>query len=436
VRDEILAAIAGARSRLNRAIVAHRALAWAAPSAAAAAIAAAVLRLAGLEAAGLVLWACVAAAGTAIGAARGLSSRMGSADAARWLDERLGGDELLSAALVCIARGRSGRFDDEVIAAAAALAPLAAAIKVPARPAARKAALAAAAVAASVLALVLARPLDASLAASGEAGRGRAAVSRGSSGRASASELETRAAASALAASLFPDDKRMATLARRALREGRLDDFRDILRGADLDLSSRIDRAVSELEKKKLTRDRDLLRDAMSSLAQAAEAPESRPEQDEGALGARAEGGGTDGPSGPEGGPGDGAGTGSGDRSGRGAAEEGEGGGRGGAPGDGNSGGEGGGSGGAGWGEGSGSQVRRAPVEASSGGGSVTLDLADDSSFFELVLPGESAAAPLASALPESRRSAESAMAREGMPLEYRDFVRSYFMALSKGASE
>jgi hypothetical protein len=433
VGDGILVAIAAARSRLNRAIVAHRALAWAAPSAAAAAIAAAVLRLAGLEAAGFVLWACIAAAGTAVGAARGLGARMGTAAAARWLDERLGGEELLSAALVCVGRGRSGRFDDEVLAAAEGRAALAAGVKVPWRPTARKAALAAAAAAASVLALVLARPLDVSFAASSEALR-RAAVSRGSTARAWASEAEIRAAASALAASLFPDDKRMATLAQRALREGRLDDFRDILRGADIDLSSRIDRTVSELEKKKLTRERDLLRDAMSSIASNAGASADRKDRDEGSSGAQdgaegdGEGAGSAGGSGP----------GPGDREGGGTAGEGqgEGGGEGGASGAGGPGGEGAGAGGAGWGEGSGSQARRAPVEAASGGGAVSLDLADDSSFFELVLPGELAAAPLSSALPDSRRSAESAMAREGMPLEYRDFVRSYFMALSKGASE
>jgi hypothetical protein len=436
MRDDILKSIAGARSRLNAVIVAHRALAWAVPAAAAAAAAAVALRLAGLEAAGLAAWAVILAAGAAAGAARGMASRMGTADAARWLDERLGKEELLSAALVCIARGRSGRFDEKVLADAEARAALAAKIKPPAKPTARKATMAAAAATASVLALVLARPLDPYFSDPGSAGR-RAPISREARAKASASDSESREAAAALAASLFPNDKRMATLAQRALREGRLDDFQDILKGADVDLSSRIDRSVSELEKKKLTRERDRLRDAMNSLAASSGGDAERADRGEG------EGGG----SGGEGGQDEGILSGSGRAPGdAGAQERGEGGEAGGEGGSGDmesaagqggtNGGEGGGTGGEGWGTGSGSPRSWGTVEPKAGKAAASLDLADDSSFFELVLPGEGAAAPLASVLPDSRRSAESAMSREGVPLEYRDFVRSYFMALSKGAVE
>jgi hypothetical protein len=439
MRDRILSAIAGARSRLNLAIVAHRALAWAIPSAGAAAAVGAVLRFAGLDAAGLVAWAGLVAIGAAIGAARGMSARMSTADAARWLDERLGSEELLSASLVCLARGRSGRFDDEILAGAEGQAALAAEIRPPIRPTARKAALALAAATASALALVLARPIDPFLSEGGAAGR-RAAAPSEARAKASASESESREAASALAASLFPDDKRMATLAQRALREGRLDDFQDILRGAELELSSRIDRTVSELEKKKLTRERDRVRDAMNSMIASASAEDRDAGRDGspgGGSGQDSEGAGDRGDEGSGGSVAPGPGEGS-ERGGA-SAEQGEGGSGGeeGAAGSGGeSGGEDGGKGGQGWGTGSGSPRSWGEIEPKAGGDSASLDLTDDASFFELVLPGDDASAPLASVIPGSRRAAESAMSREGVPLEYRDFVRSYFMALSKGATE
>jgi hypothetical protein len=58
-----------------------------------------------------------------------------------------------------------------------------------------------------------------------------------------------------------------------------------------------------------------------------------------------------------------------------------------------------------------------------------------DAPFFELVLPGQEASAPISGLVADSRRSAEAALSREGLPLEYEDFVRSYFLSLSKGES-
>jgi hypothetical protein len=90
-----------------------------------------------------------------------------------------------------------------------------------------------------------------------------------------------------------------------------------------------------------------------------------------------------------------------------------------------------------GWGVGtSNEQQPWGSIEPSKSEKKATLELKDDSSFFELVLPGENASIPLSSLLPSSKRAAESAMSREGIPYEYLDFVRSYFMALTKGASE
>jgi hypothetical protein len=63
------------------------------------------------------------------------------------------------------------------------------------------------------------------------------------------------------------------------------------------------------------------------------------------------------------------------------------------------------------------------------------LDADKEGSFFELVLPGQSASKPVGELVPDSRRSAESAMAREDLPFEYQDFISSYFLSLSKGES-
>ncbi len=429
MRDAILGAVAKARSRLNLAIVAHRAFAWAIPSAAAAGLASIVLRIAGAEGSAVPAWAFVVLAGAAAGAIRGRGARMGSRDAARWIDERLGNGELLSAALACIERGRSGRFDDAVLEKAASGLEPARALRAPLRPTARKAAFAVAAAAASLIAVLLARPLD-------PYGRGEAGPSAGaqaSLGRGAASdsrEADGAAVAAALAASIFPGDKRMATLAERALREGRMDDFRDILDGADIESTSKIEQAVRELEKRKLTR--DVQPEGGAAGISAAAMPELGASPGAGGA-AEGEAGGRDGPEGA-GGMGPQAGMNGPDGGGfdggegpdgqpryppQGSAGSGESRGGGNDPST----------------EGTGDSYDWGEIEARAEGGELALKEAE-ASFFELVLPGEGASAPASEMLPSSARAAESAMSREGVPLEYLDFVRSYFTALSKGETE
>ncbi len=424
--DRMLRLIESSRSRLNLAIVAHRALAWALPSAAAAGFVSIILALAGAEGAALPAWACILLAGALAGAFRARKSLMGSRDAARWIDERLDDEELFSAALACVERGRSGRFDDAVLEKASGRLEPASALRPPLRPTARKAAFALAAAAASLIAALLARPLDPY--GSGEGSSSAAAQAAREPGAASASSEADRASvAAALAASIFPEDKRMATLAERALREGRMDDFRDILKGADIESSSMIDRAVNELEKRKLTRD-DPSRDGASGLDElamgesegmtspggGAQGGDGGPDRRDGpgseGFGPSPEGGLPGGPDGgqPQGGSGDGESRGGESRGSGSEAST----------------------------EGAGESFDWGELEARAEGGKLALKEADASSFFELVLPGEGASAPASMMLPSSARAAESAMSREGVPLEYLDFVRSYFTALSKGESE
>jgi hypothetical protein len=50
----------------------------------------------------------------------------------------------------------------------------------------------------------------------------------------------------------------------------------------------------------------------------------------------------------------------------------------------------------------------------------------------EYVLPGKNATMPLSQVLPDFQRSAEAALTRNGVPAEYDDFVRNYFLELSR----
>jgi hypothetical protein len=461
--DIIITTIADARARLNAAIVAHRALAWAAPAGILAGAAVAGLRALGVGAAGLLVWLLCVLACAAIGAWRAGLSRVDEAGAARWLDERLADQELLSAALACLGRDGSGRFDGEVLAKARSLAPRASSLRFSPRPLAKRAAIAAAACAVGAYLVLLAAP-NATIAAelsepsaSGDARAGAAPASRAALA-ASAATPKNAAAASAFASSLFPDDKRRATLAERALREGRIDDLRDMLKAADLEYESRIGRGLSEFEKRKLVSERERIEEAASALAAGGLSGAAGDEsgrsvvggdepQGAGADGTRGtfgdEGGASGGApdlaqgQGPNGGsqdgkphlPGmDGASQGLGQGSSADADADG-------ASGS-NAGGDAGArQGGKGYGRGSGEERDWGPISPSAGKDEAVIEPSKNSSFFELVLPGKDASSPIGALVPESRKSAESAMSREAVPLEYEDFVRSYFISLSKGDS-
>jgi hypothetical protein len=461
--DSLKPALRRARLRLNAVIVAHRALAWAAPAAVASGLAVAGLHALGAEAAGLALWAASVLACAAIGAWRAWRSRVDDAGAARWLDERLGDEELLSAALVCLGRDAAGRFDEAIVAGAQALIPRASALRASPRPLVKRAAIAAAACAIGAYLVFLSSPLSGSQAGTRARGQGgsvaAAEVSAAEESAASALDSGGGAAAAAFAQSLFPSDRRQATLAERALREGRLDDLKDMLKAANLEYESKLSRPVGEAERKKLASERERIQATARAIdtrmlgagAGFGRAPGERGQ----GQGQGREGGGPDsealaaespGAEGPEAGkPGEKGGAesaerGQGDRGGN----EGRPGGPGGLPGSGGgsggdlpgvgSGGSGRASrGGSGYGSGEGAGEGRGPGEPAASAERLVIEPSKKASFFEVVLPGQESSRPIASLVPDSRRSAESAMSREGVPLEYEDFVRSYFMSLSQG---
>ena len=66
------------------------------------------------------------------------------------------------------------------------------------------------------------------------------------------------------------------------------------------------------------------------------------------------------------------------------------------------------------------------------GGKKVVLNQQKEGELFEYVLPGKDATVPLSEIVTDAQLSAEAAMERLGIPGEYSDFVRYYFLELSQ----
>ncbi len=453
MHDGILALLADTRRRLNRVILLHRAFTWTIPGALGGGLFVAALRALGFESAGYPLWALLSLVSAIAGAIAARTALLDERGAARWLDTRLGENDLLSAAQGCLRRPSGGRFDAEVLERAALLAPRASALRPPRSPLAKRAGTAAVAAALGAYAVLLSAPIP--FAASPGALAKRAGAGTMAEAAAAAIEGDGRAAAD-FATSLFPDDKRMAKAAERALREGRIEDLHDLIDAAGLELDSMLERTLDELERRKLTRERERLGQAKASLAflqqRRGAGGSSSGNQDGGRVGPPA-----DGRSAPENGQsGDRRADRSGERradrdafdrnpDGKREAAEGSGEERAGSggsegtddrrtqpPAGAGRGGEAG-RGGSDFGLGTGDEAARNDLAGGESEGEVAIPLSSDASFFELVLPGEKTATPIGPFIPSSRKSAESAISRDALPLEYEDFVKSYFMALQQG---
>jgi hypothetical protein len=441
--------IAQARRRLDAAILAQRALRWVAPAALASGFVLALAELAGLRFAALPLMAAVVVAAAGAGTASAWKARMDACQAARWLDRGLGDEELLSAALCCIEEPSRREFGEKLVEAAAAQLPRARTLRASSLPLAKAGALAIAALGLGLGAMALAGS------ARGDAVSAPRVAKAGAQGdqaldaeTASALASESVGGASSFASSLFPEDKRLAKLTERALREGRIDDLRDLLNAADLELESRMDRPIGDLERSKLGEERRRIQEAASVLDRRGGSGKSAggsrgraggdgAAQEEGETENRysraaPEAGGT-----PEygqgGAPGDSPSSG---KSG-GAFGEGSGGqdseGEQNYPGERGGAGSGAGRGGSSYGTGQGAEGSWGPIEGQLSTEKAVIPSPKDSPFFELVLPGADSSLPLSKIAPASAKSAESAMSRQSVPLEYEEFVRSYFLSLSKG---
>ncbi len=455
--------VGAARNGLAAARMAGTALGWTAASAALLGAAIAVARGLGADAAGLPLFAAAAALVAAAGAGVAFLRRPGEEEAALFVDRALGDRELMSAALYCEKRGMTGPFDGLIEEAAeerasAELARRGRAFDYGFKRLRRRTA---GALASFVVGAALV------IAAAGIEGRVAGALSGGDRGPGNASAEQARAvstgASREIARSVFPEDSRLAKAAERALASGRIEDFRELVRKADAELARRIAKSGSALERDRLEKQRRALKDAAdeaekqsASLGDEKDAKDAKgPKKDR----TRKENGsdraeGRDDPgkergndrgerrdeAQDQGGPGSMAMEDGGEQGEEvGMVEE---------PGDGGNGdGEekkddasgmrppGGGGDKAGRGEGRLRDFQRITPRAST----ETLKLGgSDEDPFEIVLPGgKRVAGPVTAA--EAVRSAEAAMSRERVPVEYGDYVRTYYLSIAseeEGAEE
>jgi hypothetical protein len=464
VHDAYSAFLSGVRDRMIRLAALRGALAGTSLAAICCGPALAAGAVAGIPGAGPWAYAALCAAGAALGAWREVAKGTSYKAAARLADEGLGTAEVLSAALVCSARGCGGRFDPLIMARAEEISAQKPRVEIGFRSIWKRALRAAALAAAGALLAALPGPLGLrqSLFASAH-GKAGAEGERSAAGDASSGRGET---ARAIANSLFPDDARLARAAERSISSGRLDQLRDMLSRADAELEKRIAKSDSLLEKDRLERERQALREAaaraMERMAQAPGGQEEEPTQGQsqgqgsqgkpGGSGPRTSGqspGGSEGAEtkGPQGTKPDGNGPG---QSGEDPALGGQG-----QPGEGQASGQGadqsgsasdqGGTGagdgaaqprilgGSAAGRGSGSPKDWGKIDPRSDPNHSAVLKNDDSGLMELVLPGTEAGRA-ASAPMTALKSAEASMARDRVPLGYQDFTRAYFLSLANMA--
>lgn len=241
------------QASLNRRIVTSGALRWASRAAIVSAVVIAALLLAGWSFAPLPPWAALTLSGSLWGAFRALRRRLDSVETARWLDAKYGNGELISAALFCAGRGKQGPFDSTVMERARAFIDAAPTVRPARRIIAKQAAFTLAALMILPLGLAVLPIPRPNPSASGD-GRAVAPLADNSDKPAgdASGELDERSPDS-IARNLFPDERRLAAIAERMIREGRLDDLKDILNRAELDYRDRIKRANSALERSRLT---------------------------------------------------------------------------------------------------------------------------------------------------------------------------------------
>jgi hypothetical protein len=453
--------IARSRRRLIASAMLRAALGWLAASAAASGLAVGVASAAGAAWAGPVLFSALCAIALASGGLSALTRIPSAARTAAFLDAQLGNGELLSAALHCEGRGMSGRFDRIVVreaeAAAGESAEKGRKFDFGRRRLARLAALAVASVMAGILLSLV--PRFPALASGGRnAGN---PVENSALSRAEGRGMRASAARS-VARSVFPDDSRLTREAEKALEDGRYGDFRSMIEKADADLARRIAKSASALERDRLQKEKKALDEAaakaMDDVAKENEENGGRKEREDPPPGKRRAG--DEGGGGEEeaGGAGQGRKPGTGkEGKGRGedrqaaaraleaagdegrdpSAPDGE---AGVGAGESDEGGEGGDKGanalpgeGAGDepGRGSGPEREFARLKPREKGGKAVKLGGPESDPMEIVMPGkERKAAPGAAA--EAIRSAEAALARERLPLEYGDYVREYFLSIAE----
>jgi len=370
----------------------------------------------------ITIWILVTLGGGLTGLIIGGRRRLDNRAAARWLDEHLNSGEIFSAALVCLERGGSGSFDGRILNAANTFAREHTQIKWPFQFLLKQAGLAAGVIILFTAGLIFVTPVfysnndRAFLEATG------AKKMAGKHSRSNSQRLVVKSPRT-LAKMLFPEDAKMAMLAERALREGDFAVLQDLLRDAELNTERQLPKMVKPEEQRRAKNEVERRQELMKSLIAEPEKEnrtdsESREGKGSGSsqlasaeTGAKrkdnrlGQGRGLknnqsfqnetedddfdpsqNSPSGSSK-----AGTGHNHNNGA-------------------------------WGK----------VAARTGKEETIISRNKESQILEYVLPGKKPRLPLTQVIPDSRRSAEAAIYREGIPFEYEEFIRNYFLILSQ----
>jgi hypothetical protein len=458
------------RKALNRTLLAAAALRWIAVASLVGAAAAAIAYLlfpdlAGRSGAGwlpalgpaLAAWAAATLAGAVAGLARGWKGRLDDGAAAAWIDQRIGSAELVSAAYYCLGRSLSGPYDAELVARAEAEigirhrigAPAGALVfKPPRHVLISRALFAAAALLVSAALIESAAWLSPRL----HHGRVESQASAFAEGGffsipETASRPGERAEPSAPDmdfGSLFPEDPALAGLAERAFREGRIEDLRSMLKKAEGELERRVQR---DGDRGRARRELEALRKTESELegagagrgredpssAESARASEPGLTED----GEPGQGGGQGEGKAPQGGGSGGAGSPDGisPPGKKSAPGRGEGGDEAESPSDESSPGSGSPGGGSAPGTGSGRAKDWGRIEPGAKAEEAEIPVDPEAAFYSYVLRERASEGGLSEALADAERSAEAAISRNSVPVDYGSFVRSYFLELARKIS-
>lgn len=370
-------------------------------------------------------WFLISSLGGLIGLIISWRQRLGNYAAASWLDEHFKNNELLSSALVCLQRDCSGSFDQRILDAANEFSSKPNRVKWPVKYLFKQTGKAIALVLLFTAVLFFLTPVlhSPNLKSTG------LKQSIGNISSQNSRQLDVESPRT-LAKILFPQDERMAMLAERAFREGNLAVLQNLLRDAELNTEQQIAESASFEERNRLRSEVEQRRQLMDALlaeseqknrmvakGQKGKDPDSSEFADQDQDGnnetqtknrlAQENNQKNDRLNQPEGrtanpNPYDST------------------------PYGGNKAGDGHNSNKGNWGK----------IAARTGKEETIISKNKDSQVLEYLLPGKNSRLPLSQVVPDAERSAEAAIHRQGIPFEYEDFIRNYFLLLTQESKD
>lgn len=374
---------------------------------------------------GVATWLAVSLCGGLIGMAVGLRQCLDNYAAAVWLDEHLQTGQLLSAAFVCLKRDCSGVFDHRILKSAEAFIEKSFRIRWPVRSLLKRTAMAVLVFCCVTLGLNYWFPFSRNFKGSFLNSAGvKEAVEKFSPQDDRRLVVESPRTLSKM---LFPEDERMAILAERAFREGNLAVLQSLLRDAEINTERLMAKAANPDEQRRLKNEieqRNQLMNTLIDLSRQEKQNFPQSKKGEGEIPSEEEGFEKEKEQTRKNGSlaqwlnpvqrdrnqmnkgtqdyfnslpygGNKAGTGHNPKQGK-------------------------------WGE----------VTARTGREETIISKNNNSQTLEYILPGKDARIPLAQVVPDAERTVEAAIHRQGIPFEYEDFIRNYFLLLAKESKE